>query len=157
MQLCLHSEQLETLNTAASSWERVPFADSVLSFIFYVQYGEGQSKVLHTVTQIQASEWQEWLRTLTKWAEDGTVCQLWSGLCCLVVSPARASSIWLEGPSVLHCQTQTKMCAPKLLPVVWCWSRISIFSVNSLQLRDFHCSYSSICSSYSSRAFTQHS
>ena len=54
MQLCLHSEQLETLNTAASSWERVPFADSVLSFIFYLQYGEGQSKVLHTVTQIQA-------------------------------------------------------------------------------------------------------
>ena len=53
MQLCLHSEQLETLNTAASSWERVPFADTVLSFIFYVQYGEGQSKVLHTVTQIQ--------------------------------------------------------------------------------------------------------
>ena len=91
------------------------------------------------MTKIQASEWQEWLRTLTKWAEDGNVCQLWSGLCCLVVSPARASSIWLAGPPVLHyCQTQTKMCAPKLLPVVSCWSRISIFSVNSLQLRDFH-------------------
>ena len=55
MQLCLHSEQLETLNTAASSWEGGPFADSVLSFIFYVQYGEGQSEVF-TVTQIQASE-----------------------------------------------------------------------------------------------------
>ena len=54
-ELCLHSEQLETLNTAASSREGGPFADSVLSFIFYVQYGEGQSEVF-TVTQIQASE-----------------------------------------------------------------------------------------------------
>ena len=75
------------------------------------------------MTQSQASEWQEWLRTLTKWAEDGTVCQLWSGLCCLVVSPARASSIWLAGSPVLQVVKLKLKC---VLPNYYQWCDVGL-------------------------------